>query len=187
MKYFLTIILFAFISVNVQAKDCELVPNKTFCGVALDSTKNEFFKVVGNPSSEIKISGDKVGYIYVNNNASIVTMLIFTNNILNEIRTWETNPNIDFWHHLPQVEVVIIKTKGLSFVANPRRKIKELGVYFSEGDGDQFSENFIYLGSGIKTFYAPFYGPSSFAGTDLNAYEDYTCQSATYTNFNVKP
>lgn len=176
--------IFFFLSVHAYAKDCELIPQKSLCGISLHSTKEEYFEVLGIPSSEIKLSENSFGYFFANRRNNILFMLVFTKNKITEIRTWETNPNIDFWFLLPQKEAINLIINGVKLIGLQRSELEKIDHKFPLIDADQFAENRQYSNFKIDLFYAPFYGPSSYDNHDLNEFEKYKCQSVTVRNIN---
>lgn len=183
MKMFLFVFLL-FFPAHAYAKDCELIPGKSLCGVSLEAPKEKYFEVLGAPSSEIKLSENSFGYFFANRKNNILFMLIFTNKKITEIRTWETNPNIDFWFLLPQKEEINLIINGAKIIGLQRSEVEKINEKFPLIDADQFGENRHYNDVKVDLFYAPFYGPSSYDNHDLNDYGKYKCQGLVVRNIN---
>jgi hypothetical protein len=84
------------LSSSASAKDCEVIPKRSFCGVSLQANIKQFQHVLGKPSAQIELEHGWL-YVYANDLANRMTSLRFSKQRLQEIRSLELNNNIDVW------------------------------------------------------------------------------------------
>jgi hypothetical protein len=178
---FLNIVLLslpAFLPALAEAKDCEFVPKRSFCGVSLQANMKQFQHVLGKPSAQIELEHGWL-YVYANDRANRMTSLRFSKQRLQEIRSWELNNNIDVWSQLPNREVIHVHVAGAAVLGRLRDDQKFFNSAWIEKSADQFGRNFNYLGAEIDVYFLPFYGPSTYStiGGDLNNYAKYPAQT----------
>lgn len=161
------------ISWGAEIKEVVFIPGKSFGGIPLRGDPAQFAIALGEPEGEIKMGPEGVGYFYGSK-----LLLIFRKHRLFEIHSWETNPNIDFWHHVSGD-----KNRGNRRLVFKNwspwgltRKQMEGKKEFSLIDADQFVETRKTENATITLFYSPFYNPGNPTLEDLNAWELYRVQ-----------
>ncbi len=184
----LTSILLALLTCcsGAYAKDCEFTPKKSFCNISLTSPQEVFINQLGAPSTTLNLKNDAIAIVYSNEKASRVTTLIFSNKLLKEIRSWETNNNIDFWWYSNDKEVINVVVGGINFIGKTRAEVESLSAKFVQIDADGHGYNLEYFGSEIDITFLPFYGPSTYNNNDFNDYTKYQGNYFTIRNINGK-
>ena len=168
------------------AQDCVLIPDNSFCGVAITATRDQFVKVLGDPDGQIKMGTDRIGYLY-----GPRLLLIFWHDKLWEIYAWETNPNIDFWDYVKNQDtrtVMRLKFEKWSPWGLSRKQMEKYDSEFPVEDADMFVELRKSGNTDIGIFYSPFYSLDS-SLSDNNDWESYKVQSikVTFNNSKKKP
>ena len=170
------------------ATDCEFLPRESFCDVRLDSSADKFLKVLGKPSAIIPMKESGIGYIFSNGSSDINFMMIFRNGRIDELRSWASNPNIDFWRELPEANRINITFNGINILGKARREVEALDKTFPQVDAGEYGENRTYLGSTVDITYLQFYAVGS--DTDEKSqheYERFKAQAIDVRNLFAKP
>lgn len=186
MKIKLLSISLLFLYTYAFSKECEFVPRTSFCGVDLQASQVEFIKILGQPSAIINLDGGAVSLIFSNSKESRVTSLIFERNKLNELSSWETNPNIDFWNRFVDREVIKVKIGNTDFIGRPRGGPEDLPPSFVVEDADGNGQNLRYLEVQFDVIYLPFYGPSTYSLSEFNNYTEYRGHSIVLRHINFE-
>jgi len=132
---------------------CEFIPHATLCNVMLSSKPEEFVKALGKPNAIIKLRNDRIGYTYGNSSSIEKFMLTFRDGHLVEIRSWLSNPNVDFWMDLMDTSDIDFYLNKIKVLKQKRSMIESLDAGITLSDADEFSENRIFQGCPISLFY----------------------------------
>ena len=85
MRIIISVVILISIPILGYTQDCVLIPDKSFCGVAITASSDQFIKALGEPDGQIKMGNDRIAYLY-----GPRLLLIFWYNKLWEVYSWET-------------------------------------------------------------------------------------------------